>query len=238
VLVRLGADVFAQDAQRRTSLHCAELKGNDEVVSFLRSNAILMRRSKSTTVVPVVDPAAQAAAEVAAAAMAALLIAEEEDQKQAPASKQGNSNKARARRNRRKANLDELLGTSSKGLNGALSGSVDSSSGRRDNVGEDTARHAARHCQPNGEIGAYGAEESVGLASNNDGQNLNESESSISSNVQRAKAIGVECEAGTSHNGAVRAADDHASGASATKREGAEEAATATENHGHSGRGA
>jgi ankyrin repeat protein len=115
VLVELGANVHAQDAKGRTPLFWAEINRNEEAVIFLKKHAINKRRSKSTTA-SVVDSALQAAAEVAAAAMAALLIVEEIDEKQAASFKQGNSNKARTRRNRRKVNPDKLV-TGSKGLN-------------------------------------------------------------------------------------------------------------------------
>jgi hypothetical protein len=59
--------------------------------------------------------------------MVTLLIAEEEDHKQLPPSKQGNSNRARKQKNRRKANPDEL-DTGSKGCTEAIGSSVASSS--------------------------------------------------------------------------------------------------------------
>mmetsp|Transcript_16935 Transcript_16935/g.28595 ORF Transcript_16935/g.28595 Transcript_16935/m.28595 type:complete len:240 (-) Transcript_16935:146-865(-) len=101
-LMAMGGSVLAQDADGRTPLHYAEINGHEAVVSFLRKNAKNKQRSKSTTVgstAPIVDQAATAAPAV-------LSTAEEKDQKQSPPSKQGNSNKARTNRNRRKPNLD------------------------------------------------------------------------------------------------------------------------------------
>jgi hypothetical protein len=155
------------------------------------------QRSKSTTA-PVVDLTAQAAAEAAVTAMAELLIAEEDDLKQPPPSKLNSSNQARKRTNRRKENPDEL----SNGLkvhDEASSGSVASSSGRRDNGGErdEMGRDAACHRKPDGEMDAH-----AGPIFNKGDQGHNESEGhSISRNVQRVEAGSVEREAGISHNG-------------------------------------
>jgi ankyrin repeat protein len=74
LLLDMGSRVLARTNDGRTPLHCAESKGHEAIVNFLRKIANNKRRPKSTTA-PIVDPAAQAAAEVAAAAMAALLIA-------------------------------------------------------------------------------------------------------------------------------------------------------------------
>jgi ankyrin repeat protein len=131
----MGDSVLTQDVYERTPLYYAERMRQEAVVSFLRKNAKNKQRLKST-IAHIVDPAAQAAAEAAAAAMAALLIAEEENKKQAPPSKQGNnSNKARTRMHRRKANLYEV-DTGSIGYDEAIGSSVASSSGRRDDAGE------------------------------------------------------------------------------------------------------
>jgi hypothetical protein len=87
--------------------------------------------------------------------MATLLIAEEEDEKQALPSRQGNSNKARKHRNRRKANPDKL-GTGFKERNEALSSRLASSSGRRGSAGkrDDMARDTALHRKSDIEIDA------------------------------------------------------------------------------------
>ena len=160
---------------------------------------MINKRRLKSTIAPIVD---LAAAEVAAAAMAALLIAEEEDQKQAPPSKQGNSNKARKYRNRRKADQDKL-DTGSKGHNKALSGSVPSSSDRRDNAGErdDMARDTALHSKSDGDIDAHGGEESANLVFDNNGLSHNAPEGSIVRNMQRVEAVGIKCEANALHSG-------------------------------------
>jgi ankyrin repeat protein len=206
LLVDMGSSVLARDNHGMTPLHFAESKGHEAVVSFLRLNANNKRHPKSTTA-PIVDPAAQAAAEVAAAAMADLLIAEEDDLKQAPPSKQGNSNKARKQRNRKKASPDEL-NTGAKGHNEANTSSVASSSGiRRDIVGErdDMQRDAARYSKLDGEMDAHGEEENaVPAVFDNSGQGHSEPRDSIGGNVQQLEASSsVECEADTSDRGVV-----------------------------------
>ena len=189
MLVESGANVHAQVKSGKTPLYFAEHLGHEALVSFLRTKAQNMRRSKSTTAS--VINSARSAAEVAAFAMAALLIAEEEDQKQALPPRQGNSDKARKPRNRRKANPDKL-DTGSKGHDEALRSSVASSSGRRDSAGErdDMTRDAALHTD--GEINAYGG-------GDNNGRSHNEPEGSIGRNVQPVEAGSIECEASTSH---------------------------------------
>jgi hypothetical protein len=165
LLVEMGSDVHAQDAKGRTTLQVAEMRGSEAVVSFLRKNTKINRRSKSTTAVPVVDPTAQAAAEVAAAEMAALLIAEEEDHKHSLHTKHGKSKKARKNRNRKKANQNEL-DTYYKGPDEAISGSMaSSSSDRRNNAGEKDGmgRDAPHHNKSDEEVDAHGAEESASL---------------------------------------------------------------------------
>jgi hypothetical protein len=134
--------------------------------------------------------------------MAALLIAEEEDHKQSAPSKQGSSNKARKQRNRRRANPDEL-DTDSKGSDEAISGSLASSCGRRNEAGErdDIGTDSARHTKTDREIETHCGEENAGPVINKDEQRHNEPESSISRNVQRVEASIVECEAGTLHSG-------------------------------------
>jgi hypothetical protein len=204
LLVDMGSDILSRTANGITPLHDAESEGHEAVVSFLRKNVSNKRRPKAATG-PVVDPAAQAAAEVAAAAMAALLIAEEEEweaHKQAPPSKQGSSTKARKRRNRRKANSDEL-DTGSQRHDEAISGSVASSSGRRDQAGErdDMGRDAARHSKVDREIDTHRGEENVDPVFNKDDENHNEPEGSISRDVQLVEASIVEREAGASHSG-------------------------------------
>jgi ankyrin repeat protein len=208
LLVDMGSSVLARTTDGRTPLHFAEHKGHEAIVSFLRKNVNNKRRPKATSA-PIVDPAAQAAAEVAAAevaaaAMAALLIAEEEDQLQAPPSKQGNSNKARKHRNRKKATLTEL-NTGPEGHNDANASNVASSSGiRRDSVGkrDDMGRDAARHSEPDGEMDVHGGEENaVPAIFDNSGQGHNEPEDSIGRNVHLVEASSVQCQAGTSHSG-------------------------------------
>jgi hypothetical protein len=176
MLVELGGDALAQDVVGHTPLHYAEKHGHEAVVSFLRKNMKIKRRSQSTTAL-VVDLAAQADAEAAAAAMAALLIAEAEDQKHAPPSKQGNSNKARRHRNRRKSNLYKP-GAVSKGLTEAIGGSVASNSGRtRDNADDGMGgRDAAHHCEPDRRFSACDGEESAGLTFKNDAKSHHEQE--------------------------------------------------------------
>jgi hypothetical protein len=201
VLLEFGGSVLAQDTQKHTPLHYAESKGHEAVISLLRMTAINKRRPKSTTS-PVVDPVAQAAAEVAAAAMAALLIAEEEEQKQLAPSKQGSTNKARKQGNRRKANLDEP-DTGPKAQDKAISGSVASSNGRRNEAGErdDTGRDAARRSTFDGEIDAHRGEENASPVFKEDDKRHNELGGRISRNVQPVEASSVECVAGTSHSG-------------------------------------
>jgi hypothetical protein len=135
--------------------------------------------------------------------MAALLIAEEEDQKQAPPSKQRNSNKARKHRNRGKVNQDKL-DTGSKGHDKALSGSMASRSGRRDSARkrDDMARDTAHHSKPDKDINAHGGEENAGLVFYNDSLRHNEPEGSIAINMQQVEAaVSVELQAGASHSG-------------------------------------
>jgi hypothetical protein len=154
--------------------------------------------SKSTTA-PVVDLAAQAPVEVAAAAMAELLIAEREDQKHALSSEQGNSNKARKHRNRRKANQDELDTCSKEHGGRVMSGSVASSSGRRDSASgrDEMAQGVAFHSKTDGDTNAHNGEEHAGLDFDNDGLIHNEPEGSIDRNVQRVEVNSIECEAST-----------------------------------------
>jgi hypothetical protein len=144
--------------------------------------------------------------------MAALSIAEEELQKQAPPSKQGNSNRARRHRNRRKANPDELdIGC--EGLDEAIGGSVASSSDRRDNAGEidDMARHAARHSKPDGEMDAQGVENyNADLVFGNDDQGHKNSGGNVGSNMQQVEASSVECDAGTSQSRVEQPTTTHA----------------------------
>jgi hypothetical protein len=138
--------------------------------------------------------------------MAALLIAEEEDQTHAPPSKQGNSNKARKHKNRKKASPNKL-NTGSKGHNEENSGSVASGSGiRRDSVGkrDDMRRDAARQSESDGEMDTHGEEENAVPVLDNSNQSHNELEDGIGRNVQQVEAnSSVECEAGTLHSGVV-----------------------------------
>jgi hypothetical protein len=82
---------------------------------------------------------------------------------------------------------------------------VASSSGRRDNADEKgvIGRDATRRSKPDGEIDAYGGEESAGPVFNTDGLAQNEYEGDTGSNVLRLeqgqRASSVEYEAGTSH---------------------------------------
>jgi hypothetical protein len=195
---------FVQDSKGHTPPQFAELHGQAAVVCFLMKNANNKRRANSITA-PIVDPAAQAADEVAAATMAALLIAEEEEweaHKRSAPSKQGNSNKTRKQINRRKANLEEL-DNGSKGHDEATSVSVASSSSRRDDAGErdGTARDAARHSRPDGEMDAYGGEKTAGPPFNNNVPGHHESEGNIGKNIQLVEASSVEREADTSPSG-------------------------------------